>query len=141
MPGVADPAIVKADEEPVIAVNPDRRALARWDQDLGSFQGYIETALSGHVASQLWEGEKKFDVTVRFPRSAREDLATIRELRVPLKDGSLIPVEALARVAMSHGPAAITRDNGKRYIGVRTNIRNRDLGSAIAEAQDRKSVV
>ncbi|HEX3762822.1 MAG TPA: CusA/CzcA family heavy metal efflux RND transporter [Kofleriaceae bacterium] len=137
VPGIVDVGIVKAAEQPVIAVNPDRHALARWDQDLGSFQGYIETALSGHVASQLWEGEKKFDVTVRFPRSAREDLATIRELRVPLKDGSLIPVEALARVAMSHGPAAITRDNGKRYIGVRTNIRNRDLGSAIQEAQAR----
>ena len=137
VPGIVDVGIVKAAEQPVIAVTPDRRALARWDQDLGSFQGYIETALSGHVASQLWEGEKKFDVTVRFPRAAREDLATIQDLRVPLKDGSLIPVEALARVAMSHGPAAITRDNGKRYIGVRTNIRNRDLGSAIQEAQQR----
>ena len=137
VPGIVDVGIVKAAEQPVIAVGPDRHALARWDQDLGSFQGYIETALSGHVASQLWEGEKKFDVTVRFPRAAREDLATIRELRVPLKDGSLIPVDALARVAMSHGPAAITRDNGKRYIGVRTNIRNRDLGSAIQEAQQR----
>jgi len=78
VPGIVDVGIVKAAEQPVIAVGPDRRALARWDQDLGSFQGYIETALSGHVASQLWEGEKKFDVTVRFPRAAREDLAAAR---------------------------------------------------------------
>jgi cobalt-zinc-cadmium resistance protein CzcA len=118
-------------------VTPDRKALARWDQDLGSFQDYIETALSGHAASELREGEKRFDVTVRFPKAAREDLSTIRELRVPLKDGSLIPVAALAGVDMAKGPGAITRDNGKRYIGVRTNIRNRDLGSAIAEAQQR----
>ena len=137
VPGIVDVGIVKAAEQPVIAVTPDRKALARWDQDLGSFQDFIETALSGHAASALREGEKKFDVTVRFPRAAREDLSTIRELRIPLKDGSLLPVSALATVAMARGPAAFTRDNGKRYIGVRTNIRNRDLGSAIAEAQVR----
>jgi cobalt-zinc-cadmium resistance protein CzcA len=135
VPGIADPGIVKASEAPVIAVGPDRKALARWDQDLGSLQDFIETALSGHAASELWQGEKRFDVTVRFPKAAREDLASIRELRVPLKDGSLIPVSALAKVAMASGPSAITRDKGKRYIGVRANVRNRDLGSVIADAQ------
>ena len=137
VPGIADPGIVKASEEPVISVAPDRKALAHWDQDLGSFQNYLETALSGHAASELWEGEKRFDVTVRFPRASREDLGAIRELRVPLKDGSLIPVSALAKVGMANGPAAITRENGKRYIGIRANVRDRDLGSVIAEAQAR----
>jgi len=137
VPGIADPGIVKASEEPVIAVAPDRKALARWDQDLGSVQNYLETALSGHAASELWEGEKRFDVTVRFPRASREDIAAIRELRVPLKDGSLIPVSALARVGLAKGPAAITRENGKRYIGIRANVRDRDLGSVIAEARQR----
>jgi cobalt-zinc-cadmium resistance protein CzcA len=137
VPGIADPGIVKASEEPVISVAPDRKALARWDQDLGSLQNYLETALSGHAASELWDGEKRFDVTVRFPRASREDLAAIRELRVPLKDGALIPVSALARVGMAKGPAAITRENGKRYLGIRANVRDRDLGSVIAEAQQR----
>jgi len=135
VPGIADPGIVKASEEQVIGVSPDRKALAHWDQDLGSLQSYLETALSGHAASELWEGEKRFDVTVRFPRMARNDLAAIRQLRVPLKDGSLIPVAALAQVGMAKGPAAITRENGKRYIGVRANVRDRDLGSVIADAQ------
>jgi cobalt-zinc-cadmium resistance protein CzcA len=137
VPGVADPGIVKASEQPVIAVVPNRRALSRWDLDLGSLQDYIETALSGHTASELWDGEKKFDVTVRFPVAAREDLSSIRELRVPLKDGSLVPVSAMAKVAMATGPAAITRENGKRYVGIRMNVRNRDLGSFIAEARTR----
>ena len=135
--GIADPGIVKASEQPVISVAPNRKALARWDQDLGGFQNYIETALSGHAASELWDGEKKFDITVRFPRTSREDLSSIRELRVPLKDGALIPVSALATVGMSKSPAAITRENGKRYIGIRANVRNRDLGSVIEEAQQR----
>ncbi len=137
VPGCADPGIVKASEEPVIAVSPDRKALARWNLDLGGMQSYIETALSGHAASELWEGEKRFDVTVRFPLASRQDLASIRELRVPLDSGSVVPLSALASVAMAKGPAAITRENGKRYIGIRMNVRNRDLGSFIDEARNR----
>jgi cobalt-zinc-cadmium resistance protein CzcA len=137
VPGIADPGIVKASESPVIAVVPNRKALARWDQDLGSVQSYLETALSGHAASELWEGEKRFDVTVRFPKASREDLASIRDLLVPLKDGALIPMSAFAKVEMANGPSAITRENGKRYIGIRANVRNRDLGSVIADARQR----
>ena len=137
VPGCADPGIVKASEEPVIAVTPDRKQLARWNLDLGGLQGYVETALSGHAASELWDGEKKFDVTVRFPLTSRQDLGSVRELRVPLSDGSLVPMSALATVEMAKGPAAITRENGKRYIGIRMNVRNRDLGSFIGDAQER----
>ena len=135
VPGVADPGIVKATEEPVIAVAPDRKALARWDLDLGGVQNYIETALSGHAASELWDGEKRFDVTVRFPLAYRARPRLDPALRVPIKDGDLIPLSALAKVEMGSGPAAITRENGKRYIGIRMNVRNRDLGSLIADAQ------
>ncbi len=135
VPGVADPGIVKASEEPVISITPDRKALARWNLDLGSLQNYIETALSGHTASELWDGEKRFDVTVRFPSTARQDLQSIRVLRVPLADGMVIPVSAVGEVGMVKGPAAITRENGKRYIGIRMNVRNRDLGSFIADAR------
>lgn len=137
VPGIADPGIVKASEAPVIGVTPDRKALARWDLDLGDFQTYIETAMSGHAASELWEGEKRFDVTVRLPVAMRSDAAAIRNLRVPVKDGSLVPVSALASVSMARGPSAITRENGKRYIGVRTNVRDRDLGSTVADARQR----
>ncbi|HEY1817921.1 MAG TPA: CusA/CzcA family heavy metal efflux RND transporter [Kofleriaceae bacterium] len=135
VPGVADPGIVKANEEPNISIAPDRKALARWNLDLGSMQTYIETALSGHAASEFWEGEKHFDVTTRFPLASRQDLQSIRELRVPLDAGVVVPLSALAKVGMVKGPAAITRDSGKRYVGVRMNVRNRDLGSLIADCQ------
>lgn len=137
VPGIADPGIVKASETPVIGVAPNRKALARWNLDLGDFQTYIETAMSGHTASELWDGEKRFDITVRLPVAARNDVATIRSLRVPLKDGSIVPVSALATVSMARGPSAITRENGKRYVGVRTNVRDRDLGSTVADARKR----
>jgi len=137
VPGVADLGIVKASQQPAIALHPNRDALAHFDLDLGSLQEFVETALSGHTASELWDAEKKFDVTVRLPVAARQNLEAISNLRVPLKDGSLIPIKALADVTMDSSRAAITRENGKRYVGIRMNVRNRDLGSFIAEAQQK----
>ncbi|HEY4176096.1 MAG TPA: efflux RND transporter permease subunit [Kofleriaceae bacterium] len=135
VPGAADVGIVRASEQPSISIVPDRSALTRWNLDLGSLQDYFETALSGHVATQFWDAEKHFDVTVRLPLASRRSVEAIQNLRVPLPDGSLVPVRALADVSVGSSRAVITRENGKRYIGVRMNVRNRDLGSFIAEAQ------
>ena len=137
--GVADLGIVRASEQPSISVTPRRDMLTHWDLDLGSLQDYLETALSGHTASELWEAEKRFDVTVRLPLAARHSIEAIRNLRVPLKDGSLVPMRALADVDLGSSRAVITRENGKRYVGIRMNVRNRDLGSFIGEAQQRVS--
>jgi cobalt-zinc-cadmium resistance protein CzcA len=135
VPGVADLGIVKSGESPQVAVKLDRAALARFDLDLQEVQDTIETAMAGHAASELWEGEKRFDVTVRLPRVTREDVQAIRDIRLPLKDGHLIPLSAVADVSMATGRAAITRENGHRYVGVRMNVRDRDMGSFVAEAQ------
>ena len=135
--GVADLGIVRSSEQPSISVTPNRDALTRWDLDLGSLQDYLETALSGHTATELWEAEKRFDVTVRLPVGARHSVEAIRNLRVPLKNGAIVPVRALADVDVGSSRAVITRENGKRYVGIRMNVRNRDLGSFIAEAQQR----
>ena len=133
--GVADLAMVKAGETPQVAINIDRDALARYDLDLGDVQDYIETALSGHVASELWDGEKRFDVTVRMPSASREDVDSIRRILLPLKDGNPIPLSGVADVQIGRGRAAITRENGQRYVGLRMNVRGRDLGSFVAEAR------
>ncbi len=135
--GAADLGIVKAGETPQIAVRLDRSALARYDLDLGDVQDYMETAMAGHAASELWEGEKRFDVTVRLPRATREDVGSIRNIMLPLKDGALVPIAAVADVRMGTGRAAITRENGRRYVGVRMNVRNRDMGSFVREARDK----
>src|SRR5262249_38661375 len=137
VPGVADLGIVKASASPAISVKLDRKALARYDLDMADVQDYVETALGGHTATQLWEGERKFDVVVRFPPRTREGVGAIRQLRLPLKDGSLVPLSAIADTRVDMGRAAITRENGKRYIGIRMNVRNRDLGSFVGEAMGR----
>jgi cobalt-zinc-cadmium resistance protein CzcA len=135
--GVSDLGIVRSGEMPQVAINVDRRALARYDLDLGDVQDYIETGLSGHVASEVWEGEKRFDVTVRFPAATREDVSAIQRIRLPLKDGIPIPLSGVADVSMGSGRAVITRENGHRYVGVRMNVRGRDLGSFVAEARSK----
>ncbi|HYQ40519.1 MAG TPA: CusA/CzcA family heavy metal efflux RND transporter [Polyangiaceae bacterium] len=139
IPGAVDVGITKSGSTPQIAVHLDRQALARFDLDLGDVQDYIETAMGGHTASEFWDGEKRFDVTVRLPTSTREDIGAIRKIMLPLKDGTLLPLSAIADVSMATGRAAITRENGQRYIGVRMNVRGRDLGSFVAEAQQKVS--
>ncbi len=135
VPGAADVALVKSGVVPQLAVHLDRAALARHNLDLAEVQDYIEMAMGGHVASELWEGEKRFDITVRLPKSTREDIGAIQRIVLPLEDGSLLPLSAVAEVSMGTGRAAITRENGRRYVGVRMNVRDRDLGSFVAEAQ------
>jgi cobalt-zinc-cadmium resistance protein CzcA len=135
IPGAVDVGITKSGTSPQISVKLDRMALARFDLDLGDVQNYVETAVGGHVASEIWEGERRFDVTVRLPPASREDVNALAHMPLPLKDGTLLPLSALATVGMGTGRAAITRENGRRYVGVRMNVRNRDLGSFVAEAQ------
>jgi len=135
--GAADLGIVKSGDMPQLSVRLDRAALARYDLDLADVQDYLETAMAGHVASDMWEGEKRFDVTVRLPVAARGDAGPIRSLLLPLKDGALVPVSAVADVRMDVGRAAITREGGRRYVGVRMNVRGRDMGSFVEEARRR----
>jgi len=137
VPGVADLGIVKSGELPQVAIRIDRQALARYDLDLADVQDYIETAMGGRLAAELWEGERRFDVTVRLPAATRQDVSVIRKVMLPLKDGALIPLSAVADVKMGLGRAAITRENGRRYVGVRMNVRGRDLGSFVHEASER----
>jgi cobalt-zinc-cadmium resistance protein CzcA len=139
VPGAVDVGITKSGSSPQISIKLDRDALARFDLDLVDVQNYVETAMSGHVASEIWDGEKRFDVTVRLPPSTREDVDAISRIALPMKDGSLLPLSAIATVGMSTGRAAITREDGRRYVGVRMNVRNRDLGSFVEEAQKKVS--
>lgn len=133
--GVADLGIVRAGEAPQITLSVNRKALARFNLNVEDVQKYVETAMAGHVASELWEGETRVDITVRFPLVTREDIQAIRDIRIPIGLDRVIPLSAIARAEMGTGRAAITRENGQRYIGVRMNVRNRDLGSFVKEAR------
>ncbi|MBJ6761291.1 efflux RND transporter permease subunit [Myxococcaceae bacterium JPH2] len=133
--GVADLGIVKSGEVPDIKVTPDRVALARYGMSLGDFQHVFQTAVGGRPVSEFWEGERRFDVVMRLPLSSRDDIEKIAHLRVPVEGGVTVPLNGLARVETGFGRASINRENGRRYIGIRMNVRGRDLGSFVTEAR------
>jgi cobalt-zinc-cadmium resistance protein CzcA len=135
--GVADLGIVKSGEVPQIQVRPDRVALARYGMHLGEFQNAFQTAVGGRPVAEFWEGERRFDVVMRLPLESRDDVEKIRRVRLPVDGGAMIPLEALARVDTGFGRASINRENGRRYIGIRMNIRGRDMGSFVADARAR----
>jgi cobalt-zinc-cadmium resistance protein CzcA len=95
----------------------------------------IEMALGGKAATQLYEGERKFDIRVRYKKDYRDTEEKIRNLMVPAQDGTKIPIKEIADIRTLTGPAFIYRDNNTRYIAVKFSVRGRDLGSTIADAQ------
>ncbi len=137
VPGAADLALVKSASVLQIRVKPDRVTLARYGMDLGDFQHVFQTALGGRPVADFWEGERKFDVVLRLPPADRDDVEKIRSLRVPVDGGLTIPLSALADVQTGAGRASINRENGRRYIGIRMNVRGRDMGGFVNEARDR----
>lgn len=137
VPGVADLGIVKSSEAPQVQVTPNRAALARWGLDVGDFQRLFQMALGGRTVGEFWDGERRFDVALRLPVGVRDDLEKIRKLRIPVDKGVTVPLEELATVGTGFGRASISRENGRRYIGIRMNVRGRDMGSFVKDAQAR----
>ena len=133
--GVADLGIVKSSGVPQILLHPNREALGRHGLDVAEFQHVFETAVGGVTVGSFWEGEIPRDVVLRFAPSARDDIEKIRKLPIPVPAGVTVPLETLADVQLGSGRASINRENGRRYIGIRMNVRGRDMGSFVADAQ------
>jgi cobalt-zinc-cadmium resistance protein CzcA len=133
--GVADLGIVKSSEIPQLRVEPDRSALGRYGLDMEDFQGILQAALGGRPVGVFWDGERRFDIVIRYPAAARDEVEKIRKLQVPVQGGITVPLETLAHVDVGLGRAAISRENGHRYIGIRMNVRGRDMGSFVNEAR------
>jgi cobalt-zinc-cadmium resistance protein CzcA len=137
VPGVADLGIVKSGEGPQILLRPDREALGRRGLDVAAFQHVFQAAVGGVVVGTFWEGEVPRDLVLRFASRARDDIEKIRKLPIPVAGGATVPLETLAEVGLGMGRSSINRENGRRYIGIRMNVRGRDMGSFVADAQAR----
>jgi cobalt-zinc-cadmium resistance protein CzcA len=133
--GVADLGIVKSGEVPQIQVRPDRESLARHGLDVADFQRIFQAAVGGVVVGTYWEGEIRRDLVLRFPEAARDDVEKIRKLPIAVGGGVTVPLETVSTVELGVGRASINRENGRRYIGIRMNVRGRDLGSFVSDAQ------
>src|SRR5258707_11023737 len=93
--------------------------------------------MGGKAVTQLYEGVRKFDIRIRFPEKSRATEEDIGNLLVPTQSGSKVPIREIASLTQKTGPCLIFRDDNERYSAVKFSIRGRDMGSTIAEAQDK----
>ena len=134
--GAADVKVEQVSGLPVLSVQPRRESLARYGIPLSEVQGLVATALGGTVTGQVFEGDARYDIVVRLPAVLRDDLRTLERLPVPLPDGGQVPLSEVAALDIAPGPNQISREDGKRRIVVTANVRGRDLGSFVSDAQD-----
>lgn len=135
VPGIKDVGILRNIGQPEISVLLDEEKMAMYGVIKADAQAVIEMAIGGKTATQKYEGEKRFDIRIRYDKDYRKDDTDILRLMVPTITGNRIPLKEIASIRQVTGPAFIYRDNTKRFIGVKFSVRDRDLGSTIAEAQ------
>jgi cobalt-zinc-cadmium resistance protein CzcA len=135
VPGIKDVGILRNIGQPEISVLLDEEKMAIYGITKADAQAVIEMAIGGKTATQKYEREKRFDIRIRYEKDFRKDENDILMLMVPTITGNRIPLKEIAVVKKVTGPAFIYRDNTKRFIGVKFSVRERDLGSTIAEAQ------
>ncbi|MBC7486899.1 MAG: efflux RND transporter permease subunit [Cytophagaceae bacterium] len=135
VPGVKDVGILRNIGQPEISIRLHESSMAINGVTVANAQAVVETAIGGKTATQMYEGEKKFDIRIRYNKDYRQTEDDIKHLLVPTIKGTLIPLSEIADIRKETGPAFIYRDNNQRFIGVKFSVRERDLGSTIAEAQ------
>ena len=133
--GVEDLGVLRNLGQPEFRIELDQEKMALYGVATVDANAVIEMAIGGKAATQLYEGERKFDIRIRYQKDYRDTKEKIEQLMVPTQDGSKIPIKELATIRTLTGPAFVYRDNNSRYIPVKFSVRGRDLGSTIAEAQ------
>jgi cobalt-zinc-cadmium resistance protein CzcA len=121
-------------ELPQYRLEIDRAAAARYGLNVMDVQDVIETALAGKVATELWEGERHFGVAVRLDESSRQ-LDNLRNLLIPTPSGAQVPLSSLVEFKVASGAMNIARESGKRVVAIGVFIRDRDMGSVVADMQ------
>lgn len=141
VPGVEDLGILRNLGQPEFRIELDQEKMALYGVNTSDAQSVIEMAVGGKAATQLYEGERKFDIRIRYQKDYRDTQDEIEQLMVPTQDSAKIPIKEIATIRTLTGPAFIYRDNNSRYIPVKFSIRGRDLGSTIKEAQKKVNSV
>jgi cobalt-zinc-cadmium resistance protein CzcA len=135
--GIEDLGILRNLGQPEFRIQLDQQKMALYGITTADANAVIEMAIGGKEATELYEGERKFDIRVRYQKEYRATRDAIEQLMVPTNDGGKIPLKEIANIQTLTGPAFIYRDNNTRYIAVKFSIRGRDLGSTIKESQDK----
>ncbi|HVR84842.1 MAG TPA: efflux RND transporter permease subunit, partial [Planctomycetota bacterium] len=123
--------------QPSLAIRLDREALARYGVDVQTALALVQTGLGGQAAGSMLEGQRSFDISVRMAESERNTAERIADLWIDTPSGQRIPLEKLARIVTEEGASRIGRDKNSRRIALKCNIRGRDMGGFVSEAQRR----
>lgn len=135
--GITDLGVIRNIGQPELRIELDERKLALYGVDKANAQTVVEMAIGGKAATQIYEGERKFDLRIRYDRPFRSNEAEIGNLMVPTNNGSQIPIKEIARIYSQTGPILIYREGNQRYGAVKFSVRGRDMGGAVAEAQQK----
>jgi cobalt-zinc-cadmium resistance protein CzcA len=135
--GIEDLGLLRNLGQPEFRIELDQQRMSLYGVNTEDANSVIEMAIGGKAATELYEGERRFDVRIRYPKDYRDTKEKIENLMVPAENGTKVPLNEISNIVMLTGPAFIYRDNNTRYIAVKFSNRERDLGSTIKEAQEK----
>jgi cobalt-zinc-cadmium resistance protein CzcA len=135
LPGTDNFYVEQSEGQPYLTIQIDREAVASFGLNVDNVQTVIEAGIGGQVAGQIYEGQRRFDVIVRYPEDIRNKLQKIQEVPVHLPNGDFIPLKRVAKIDLQEGPREIQRENGWRRLIVGINIKDIDLGTYVASLQ------
>ncbi len=135
IPGARDVKVEQVSGMEFVEMEWDRAAMARFGIAVADVNDMLETAVAGRTATRVIEGPKRIDTVVRFPEAYRSDLGSLQGILVGNGEDVRVPIGRLARIRTVEGPAQITREKGIRRVAAEANVRGRDLGGFVREAQ------
>jgi heavy metal efflux system protein len=135
--GANDLRVERVSGQEYMTIRIDRSNIARFGINVEDVNALIEIAIQGKVATQVFEGERRFDLVVRLPAESRSNIEAISGLVLRGTTGAIVPLRDIADITLADGPAQISREGGKRRLVVGVNVQGRDLGGFVAEAQAR----
>ena len=135
LPGTDNIYLEQTTGQPYVTLKIDREAIAFYGLNVDDVQRVIEIGIGGQVASEVFEGQRRFDIVVRFPKDVRDNFERISELPVYLPTGGFIPLERVADISIQEGPREIARENGWRRVIVGINIKDIDIGTYVGNLQ------
>ncbi|MCC8088651.1 MAG: CusA/CzcA family heavy metal efflux RND transporter [Rikenellaceae bacterium] len=133
--GVEDVNVFRSIGLPELQIKLEESRMARYAVSMADAQAVVEMAIGGKAATAFYEGERMFDVQIRFGEEFRDSEEKIANILIPTIDGNYVPLREIADIEFITGPTFIYREGSGRYVGIGFSIRDRDLGSTIAEAQ------
>jgi CzcA family heavy metal efflux pump len=137
VPGAVDVQVERQVMAPQLTIRLNRAALQRYGMQTGEVARDLEILFGGKVVSQILDGQKTFDLVLRAIPEDRENLENIRNTQIHTPDGALIPLESIAHIEYEKGLNAVNHENGQRRVVASCNVQDRDLGSTVAEIQQR----